>query len=90
MISVVSFNQLTHTIFLGDLQCAVSCSIRSITTTGLFCLPPLGAKPLVPSGPLGCLVTTTLAAPRAFSSMFIVFSLEMSLSGRWALLQIHK
>ena len=87
---VTSSLKLTHTIFHQSLQCAVSCSMRSITTTGLFCLPPLGANPLVPSGPLGCLVTTTLAAPRAFSSMFIVFSLEMSLSGRWALLRKQK
>ena len=69
------------------LYCAVSCSMRSITTVGLFSLPPRGAKPRVPSGPLGCLMTTTLAAPRAISSMFIAFSLESSRSGRWAVLR---
>ena len=61
--------------------------MRSITTVGLFSLPPRGAKPRVPSGPLGCLMTTTLAAPRAISSMFIAFSLESSRSGRWAVLR---
>ena len=61
--------------------CAVSCSIRSITTTGLFSFAPRGPKPLVPSGPFGCLITTILGAPRAISSLFKVFSFEMSLSG---------
>ena len=65
---------------------AVSCSIRSITTTGLFSLAPLGPNPLVPSGPFGCLITTILGAPRAASSLFIVFSLEMSRSGLWDVL----
>ena len=61
--------------------------MRSMTTAGLFSLVPLGANPLVPSGPLGWRMTTILAAPRAFSSMFIVFSLEMRRSGRWDVLQ---
>lgn len=35
-----------------------------------------------PSGPLGCLRTTIFLPPRASSSTFIVFSLEMRRSGR--------
>jgi hypothetical protein len=38
-------------------------------------------KPLLPSGPLGCLTTTILRPPLAASSRFIVFSFEISLSG---------
>ena len=39
--------------------CAVSCSMRSITTTGVLSLGPRGLKPLEPSGPLGWRVTVT-------------------------------
>ena len=39
--------------------CAVSCSMRSITTTGVLSRGPRGLKPREPSGPLGWRVTVT-------------------------------
>ena len=72
---------------LKIVYCAVSCSIKSMTTGWGFSTGPLGANPFVPSGPLGCLMTTILAPPLAISSMFMVFSLEIRRSGLWEVLQ---
>ena len=73
-----------------SVHCAVNCSIKSITTGWLFSGAPRGANPLVPSGPRGCLTTTILAPPRAISSIFMVFNLEMRRSGRWDVLKNEK